>query len=132
MITDVCGNWAETWILAVARTAVMQAYANHTFQPRAIVPRADLASIVSRLIARLVSSEQAFAWQMSRVTFTDLESGHLAYRAASTAVASGIMAPLSNGAFQPSLPVSGDVAIAVVQRLQRLAGRVTGTTQAGR
>ena len=132
VITDVRGNWAETWILTVARTSVMQAYANHTFQPLAIVHRADLAPIVSRLIARLASPEQARAWQQSDVAFTDLEPGHLAYRAASTAVASGIMVGASNGTFQPSQPVSGDAAIAVVQRLQRLADSATGPLPSGR
>ena len=91
VITDVRGTWAETWIMAVTRAAVMEPYANHTFQPRTIVRRVDLAPIASRLIVRLAPSEQARSWQTSRVAFTDLQPGHLAYPAASTAVASGVM-----------------------------------------
>jgi tetratricopeptide (TPR) repeat protein len=133
VITDVRGTWAETWIMAVARTAVMEPYANHTFQPSAVVHRVDLAPIASRLIVRLVSSEQARNWQTSRVAFTDLQPGHLAYSAASTAVASGVMARTPEGAFQPSLPVTGAEASAMVERLQRLAGTSpTSTSTNGR
>ena len=132
VITDVRGTWAESWIIAVTRAAVMEPYANHTFQPRAIVHRVDLAPIASRLIVRLASSEQARSWQTSRVAFTDLQPGHLAYPAASTAVASGVMTRSSDGAFQPRLPVTGAEAIAMIERLQRLAGTAPSATTTGR
>ena len=131
VLTDVRNNWAEAWILAVERTGIMQAYANHTFQPYAIVHRADLARVVSRLIVRLAPSQQARAWQTSRLTFNDLQPDHLAYDAASTAVASGVMTTSWDGAFMPSLPVSGAEAISMVQRLQRLAGTAASQIATG-
>jgi hypothetical protein len=60
--------------------------------------------------------------------FTDLQSGHLAYPAASTAVASGVMTTSPDGAFQPSLPVTGAEAIVMVERLKRLAGSAPTST----
>jgi tetratricopeptide (TPR) repeat protein len=128
VITDVRGTWAETWIMSVARVGVMAPYANHTFQPGTIVRRVDLAPIASRLIVRLASSEQARSWQTSRVAFSDLQPGHLAYPAASTAVAAGVMAKSADGAFQPSLPVTGAEASAMVERLQRLGGTAAAST----
>jgi len=132
VITDIRGTWAETWIMAVTRAAVMEPYANHTFQPEAIVRRVDLAPIASRLIVRLAPSEQARQFQASRIAFSDLQSGHLAYPAASTAVAAGVMVAASDGAFQPSLPTTGSEAIAMVVRLQRLAGPAPTSTTTGR
>src|SRR5262245_4824681 len=41
VITDVRAHWATTWIMNVSRAGVMEPYANHTFQPQAVVRRAD-------------------------------------------------------------------------------------------
>ena len=127
VITDIRGNWAERWIVAVARAGVMEPFANHTFQPRTIVRRADLAPIAGRLALRVASPQDAKTWQSARTPFTDLAPGHLAYQAASTAVASGAMSRAADGSFQPSQPVTGADAIAMVERIQRLAGS-PGTT----
>lgn len=122
VLTDIRGSWAERWIMAVARAGIMEPFANHTFQPRAVVRRADLAPIASRLVVRLSEPQQARSWQAARTTFTDLSPGHLAYPAASTAVASGVMRPSADGAFRPNEAVSGTEAIAVVDGIQRLSG----------
>lgn len=121
VITDIRGDWAERWIVAVARAGVMEAYANHTFQPRAVVQRADLAPIAGRLVVRLSPAPQARTWQSARQTFVDIAPGHLAYPAASTAVAAGAMTSTPDGAFRPSQPVTGAEAIAMVDRVLRLA-----------
>lgn len=122
VITDIRGNWAERWIVAVARAGVMEPLPNHTFQPRATVRRADLAPIAGRLIIRLSPPQQVRTWQGAKTSFTDLSPGHLAYPAASTAVASGVMSKTADGAFQPSAVVTGADAIAMVDHIQRLAG----------
>ncbi len=130
VITDIRGNWAERWIVAVARAAIMEPFANHTFQPKGIVRRVDLAPIAGRLVLRLAPSAQAREWQAAKTTFTDLLPAHLAYPSASTAVASGVMNKTADGAFQPSLPVTGAEAVAMVARVQRLAGDVSVRAQA--
>jgi len=122
VITDIRGNWAERWIVAVARAAIMEPFANHTFQPKSIVRRVDLAPIAGRLIMRLAPPAQAREWQAARTTFTDLLPAHLAYPSASTAVASGVMNKTPDGAFQPSLAVTGAEAVAMIARVQRLTG----------
>jgi tetratricopeptide (TPR) repeat protein len=120
VITDIRGTWAETWIMAVARAGVMEPFANHTFQPRTIVRRVDLAPVISVLLARL-APQQAREWQSAKTPFSDLSPGHLAYPAASAAVASGVMTSSSTGAFQPAVPVTGAEAIGVIERIQRIA-----------
>src|SRR4051794_4068238 len=123
VITDIRGHWAEPWILPVVRAGVMEAYANHTFQPAAPVHRVDFAQAVTRLLPKIASiaPAQVRDWQSARMRFTDMSTGHLAYPAASAAVAAGVMAALPDGSFQPSRVVSGAEAIESMERLQALA-----------
>jgi hypothetical protein len=123
VITDVRGSWAETWIMAVVRAGVMEAFANHTFQPGAVVRRADLAPIADRLLLRLASREQVERWQSTRASFSDLLPSHLAYPSAGTAVASGVMVKAPGGGFEPSAVVTGAEALLMMDRLLRLAGK---------
>jgi tetratricopeptide (TPR) repeat protein len=121
VVTDVRGNWAENWIGAVARAGVIEPYANHTFQPRSTVRRADLAQAASRLLARIGTQTELRNWQNARGKFTDISQGHLAYPAASVAVAAGVMSTAPDGSFLPSRLVTGDEAVQTIQRLQTLA-----------
>ena len=61
VITDIRTNWAATWIVTVTRAGVMDPLANHTFQPRAVVRRVDLAQVVSRLLARTAQRQAPHA-----------------------------------------------------------------------
>jgi tetratricopeptide (TPR) repeat protein len=127
-ITDVRGDWAASWILTVARAGVMEPFANHAFQPRSVVRRIDLAQAVQRLLPRVTELKPAAAsaWSAARITFPDLASSHLAYPAASSAVASGVLATSPGGNFDPSRVVSGAEAIAATDRLAALAGLPVG------
>ncbi len=132
LITDVRNHWAATWIVAVARAGVMEPYANHAFQPRAVVHRTDLAQASARLLAKIAAQQsgQRPAWESARLKFADLSPGHLAYPAASMAVAAGVMKTAPGDAFQPSRPVSGAEAIEAIDRLQALAGLSTTKSSA--
>ncbi|HWF86038.1 MAG TPA: tetratricopeptide repeat protein [Vicinamibacterales bacterium] len=123
LITDVRTNWASSWIMAVARAGVMEPFSNHAFQPRMIVRRADLAQAVARLLARIAAANpgQPNAWDSARGTFSDVAPGHLAYRAASAAVAAHVMSVGPDNAFQPSRPVTGAEALDAVAKLEALA-----------
>jgi tetratricopeptide (TPR) repeat protein len=128
VVTDVRPHWAETWIMAVARAGIIEPYANHTFQPRSAVRRADLAQAVGRLLARIGTPAQVRAWENARPPFSDLSTGHLAYPAASAAVASGVMTAGADGSFEPSRPVTGAEALQAVQRLQAMADLAASRT----
>jgi tetratricopeptide (TPR) repeat protein len=123
LITDVRSSWAATWIMQVARAGVMDPYANHAFQPRAVVRRADLAQTVARLLSRIAAQNpsRASEWESARLKFTDLAPSHLAYPAASAAVASGVMKMGDNSSFQPSKPVTGADALEAIAKIQTLA-----------
>jgi tetratricopeptide (TPR) repeat protein len=133
VMTDIRGHWAESWILVVARAGVLEPFGNHTFQPRTVVRRVDFAQAVNRLLAKVavVAPAQAKTWTNARGRFTDISAGHLAYPAASTAVAAGVMTAASDGTFQPSRMVTGAEAIDAIERLRAMAN-VPSPTGAGR
>jgi tetratricopeptide (TPR) repeat protein len=124
LITDVRNNWAAPWIMAVARAGIMEPFANHAFQPRTVVRRVDLAQAAARLLARAAARDpgRAKAWEESRIRFSDLSAGHLAYPAASAAVAAGVLATGPGNSFQPSRPVTGAEAIDALTKIEALAG----------
>ena len=123
VITDIRNHWASTWIVAVAQAGVMEPYANHAFQPRTTVRRVDLAQVVSRLLTKVaeVTPGQPHPWQSARLKFTDIAPGHLAYPAASAAVASGVMTVGPNNNLQPSQAVSGQEARDAIDRIAAMA-----------
>ena len=125
VMTDVRNNWASPWILAVTRAGVMEAFANHTFQPNATVRRGDLAQAVSRVLT-LVGNEKprlAARWRDPRPKFADLAPGHLSYPAAARSVSAGVMSPLEGDTFQLSRVVTGAEAADAVAKLAALARR---------
>jgi tetratricopeptide (TPR) repeat protein len=132
LVTDVRPHWAETWIQAVGGAGIIEAFPNHTFQPRTIVRRADLADAANKLIPRLGTPAQIKTWQSARTTFSDLAPGHLAYPAASVAVAAGVMTAAADGSFQPARVVTGAEAIETVQRLQAMAEQSRGRAAVAR
>jgi tetratricopeptide (TPR) repeat protein len=124
LITDVRSNWAQPWIMSVTRAGVMEPFANHAFQPRALVRRSDLALAAARLLARISAQRPAAAkaWESARLRFSDLAPSHLAYPAASAAVAAQVMKTIDDNAFHPSRPVTGAEAVAAIAQLESLAG----------
>jgi tetratricopeptide (TPR) repeat protein len=124
VVTDVRTHWASTWIIAVARAGIMEPFDNHTFQPRGVVRRTDLALAMGRLLARIAVEEpvRARTWQAARLKFADLAPTHLAYPAVSMTVAAGVMATIGDNTFQPAKMVSGAEAVEAVTRIATLAG----------
>jgi tetratricopeptide (TPR) repeat protein len=124
LITDARNSWAQSWIMEVARAGVMEPFANHAFQPRAIVRRSDLAQAAARLLTRIGTERPAAAkaWESTRPRFSDVAPDHLAYSAAAAAIAANVMRAGPNESFQPSRPVTGAEAVDAIARLESLAG----------
>ncbi len=124
LLTDIRNSWASAWIVAVTRAGVMEPLPNHTFQPRTIVRRVDLAQAANRLLARVAAADpqRAKGWETAKAKFADLGPGHLAYAAASTTVAAGVLKLGPDNTFEPSRPVTGQETIAAIERIAALAG----------
>lgn len=122
VITDARRHWASTWILAVARSGIMEVYPNHTFQPAAVVRRGDFAEALARAIEMIAARDpkDARGWKEARPRFVDLAPGHPAYPAAALAVAAGALPSLEGDTMQLSRPVTGAEAAAAIERLLAL------------
>jgi len=125
VMTDVRGNWAAPWILAITRARVMEPFPNHTFQPGGTVRRVDLAQAVSRVLTLIATEKPRLAarWRDPRPHFSDVAPSHLNYPAAARAVSAGIMAPVDGESFQLTRPVSGAEAVDAVAKLAALSRR---------
>jgi tetratricopeptide (TPR) repeat protein len=128
VITDARSSWALPWIMSVARAGVMEPFDNHAFQPESPVRRSDLAQAVARLLERIGEANpgRARPWEAAVRQFSDLSPGHLAYPAASAAVAAGVLTTDADGAFQPFRVVTGEEAIGAIATLETLAGAPPG------
>jgi tetratricopeptide (TPR) repeat protein len=120
VVTDLRGHWAASWINDVVRAGVMQAFENHSFQPREPVDRAELAAVVARLLADIAPQERISTWRAAAVRFSDVTANHLAYQVASIAVASGMLDRSADESFQPSRRVSGAEAVQAIERLRAM------------
>jgi hypothetical protein len=68
-------------------------------------------------------------WQTGSVRFVDLAPGHLAYRAAALATASGVLPRSADGTFDPARLVTGAEASATVERLRAMAPKTIFTAR---
>ncbi len=136
LVTDARQHWAASWILRVVGAGVMDVNANHTFQPRNPVRRVDLARVISRVLDLAAATQPALAARWSgaaaRPTIADLPVSHLSYAAAAQVVAAGVMPLFDDGTFRPSVTVTGEEALQVIDRVEALVGRNThGGPQSG-
>ena len=125
VITDTRGSWAAPWILSTARAGVMEVYPNHTFLPNVPVRRGELAQAASHVLSLISPTNPRLAASVknARGKFPDISPGHLSYHAASVVVETGVMTPTADGSFQLSRPVTGQEAVAAVNKLAELSGR---------
>ena len=125
VITDTRGHWASPYILTAARAGVMEVYPNHTFQPDAVVRRADMARAVGRVLELVAQRNPQLAapWRASKRKFPDVGAGHLNYPTAALAVDAGVMDTAADGSFQLTRPVTGAEAVASIARLAQLASQ---------
>jgi tetratricopeptide (TPR) repeat protein len=120
--TDVRTHWAEPWILPVTQTGIMDIFANHTFEPSAVVRRSDLAQVAVELVTLAGSNRPAdlARWLAERPEFEDVSTSHLSYRPAALAVAAGTMATHEGRRFDPTSPATGADLAGVVARVAEL------------
>ncbi len=88
---------------------ILDIYPNHTFQPRKIVTRAEMAEILLRLINYLEKKGDKFIQQIppERIQLPDVASHNYYYKAIIQILSYNIMDLSLNREFNPDLPVSG-------------------------
>ncbi len=74
ILVDIATSWASRFILKVTALGVMESYENHTFLPKKIINRAELAETLVRLVNFLKNKGYRFTPQMApdRVQISDV------------------------------------------------------------
>jgi|RhiMethySRZTD1v2_1073278.scaffolds.fasta_scaffold47498_5 tetratricopeptide (TPR) repeat protein len=122
VMTDVAGSWAAPWITQVVQAGVMDPFENHTFQPRLVIRRGDLATAVRRIVMLEAAANPALRQRISaQPAISDMPTSHLVYPAAAVAVAAGVMPLIDGSRFEVNRPVTGAEALEVIGRLQALS-----------
>ena len=122
IIVDVSASWAAKFILKVTSLGLIDVYANHTFQPRRLVTRADLAEVLARVIAYLGERGQRFFRQIppERIQISDIVPEHANFRPISDILSYQIMELYPDRTFRPDQTVSGSEARQAVDTLLAL------------
>jgi Tfp pilus assembly protein PilF len=122
ILVDIGLSWAQRYIVKVASLEIMPAFENHTFQPRRIINRAELADAAVRLIGVLQSRGTRFVplVDMRRLQIADVSPDNIYYEAVTRALSYQIMTLTPERLFDPERTVSGEEAIRVLDIVLRL------------
>ncbi len=113
IIIDISTSWASKYILKTASLGLLDVYSNHTFQPKKIVTRAEMAEILFRLINHLKRRGIRFIQQIppDKIQISDVSPQHMYYQPILQIVSYDLMGLSADRAFNPDLPISGQESI---------------------
>lgn len=113
IIIDIATSWASKYILKITTFGILDVYSNHTFQPKKIVTRAEMADILFRLINYLKSKNYTFIPQIppERIQISDVSPDNYYYQPILRIVSYDIMDLSTDRSFNPDLPISGQETI---------------------
>ncbi len=123
ILVDIAMSWAQRFIVKVASLEIMSVFDNHTFQPRRIINRAELAETAVRLMGVLQARGARFVplVEARRVQVVDVSPDNYFYPSITRALALQIMSVTPERMFEPERVISGEEAIRVMDLILRLA-----------
>ena len=123
IMVDIGTSWAQKFIIQVASLNVMDVYDNHTFQPKKIINRAQLAEAVDRLIDVLKARGADFVPLVDprRIRIADVAPDNFYYQPILRVVSYQLMDLSADRMFEPERTVSGPEADRVLDLVLRLA-----------
>lgn len=122
IIIDISTSWASQFILHTASLGILDVYPNHTFQPKKVITRAEMAEILFRLVERLKRKGHSFVQQIppDRIQIADVSPGNYYYRPILLIISYDIMDLTRDRTFNPNQAVSGQEAIKLVELILAL------------
>lgn len=123
ILVDISLSWAQRYIVRVASLGIMSVYDNHTFQPRRIINRAELAEAAVRLIRTLQAKGHRFVplLEPRRIQVADVSPDNLFYPSIIQALAYQVLSLTPERNFEPERTVTGREAIRVLDLILGLA-----------
>jgi len=109
IIIDISTSWASKYILKTTSLGILDVYSNHTFQPKKIVTRAEMAEILWRLINYLERKGFKLIRQipLEKIKISDVSPQNFYYSPILQIISYDIMTLSSDKTFNPDLPLSG-------------------------
>lgn len=109
IIVDIATSWAAKFILKMTTLGFIDVYANHEFQPKKILSRAEFAEILVRLIMYLDEKGHKFIQQipLDRIQIADVTPSNFYYQPILTIISYDIMSLFSDKTFKPDAPITG-------------------------
>jgi Tfp pilus assembly protein PilF len=122
IIIDISTSWASEYILKLTSMGILDIYPNHTFKPKKIVTRAQLAEIIYRLISFLKQNGYTLIQQIppQSIDLSDVPPNNFYYRPIIMAVSYGVLNTSMGRNFNPNDPVSGQEALRAIKILLSL------------
>ena len=116
ILVDISTSWAAKPILKVTALNILESYENHTFLPRKLISRAELAETLVRLINILKNEGFKFSPQMAaeKVRISDVPPENYYYAPITQIVAYQIMDLTPQRTFQPDAMVQGQEAVRIL------------------
>lgn len=113
IIIDIATSWADDFILQMTSLGLLDIYPNHTFRPKKILTRAEMAEILLRLVDHLRDRGYRFIQQIppENIQISDVSVDNYYYQPIIQIVSYDIMSLSPDKAFNPDLPVSGQNSI---------------------
>ena len=109
ILVDIAVSWASKFILKVTALGIMDSFENHTFLPKKVVNRAELAEILVRLANTLKNKGYKFSQQIppDRIQISDVPPDNYYHAPITQVVSYQIMDLTPQRTFQPDAVVSG-------------------------
>jgi len=113
IIIDIATSWASEYILRMTSMGILDVYPNHTFHPKKIVTRAEMAEILVRLTDSLKYKGHRFVQHIppEKIRISDISPDNYYYRPIIRILSYDIMTLSTDKSFKPDLPVSGQEAM---------------------
>ncbi|MBQ9921409.1 MAG: S-layer homology domain-containing protein, partial [Clostridia bacterium] len=111
VFSDIEGEeyYAEA-VLALVKAGIINGYSDKTFRPEDKITRAEMATIICRLIEKEDEADEAFG----KTDYDDVEADHWASGYINVASAEGIIGGDGDGKFRPEDPVLHEEAIKMI------------------
>lgn len=121
---DLERSWAANLIQTAVGAGYLSLYPDHTFKPRGLVTRAELAESISTALGKFdADALDAALRDAGQLEMSDVPSGHRYREAVATAVKIGLLRISENAMFRPRAFASGAEAVRAVHALRDLLGR---------
>lgn len=121
---DLERSWAANLIQTAVGAGYLSLYPDHTFKPRGLVTRGELAESLSTALGRFdADARDAALRDAGQLELSDVPSGHRYREAVMTAVEIGLLRISENAMFRPRAFASGAEAVRAVRALRDLLGR---------